>query len=387
MRPAWSAVFTLLVGEGFVPPALTRRVLAIIGDRGLLAVLHAALILLELIELTIPPLLAWGALPTAVHVVWAFHLVLGSIAYDYSVIAVASLVVCAPSEQVVHLGHMSTSPLARLAALTLALVCCTRLEAARCRELGSPEHFAAMLWICAIHPAWWVAPTAPTPPGLLASLAWGDAPPLPLALTGSALLLAAVLNGLGPYLGYKTAAVWAMFSNLHVEGGRTNHWLVPASWQLVGYCSQLVTINETDSQLLRTYHTVSSFDATRGSRGISPLVGFAQRTGCAMTSHANSVLGRGGEVQSVFPYRIPWLQLRRMISVEVLPELRKSGGGFHVDYTLSGGERRRFEVRGGELTPGSDPRLAVPPPLLLQKLTTFKSVLVDDARCGVCHGP
>ena len=72
-----------------------------------------------------------------------------------------------------------------------------------------------------------------------------------------------------------------------------------------------------------------------------------------------------------------------MVSVEVLPTRRD----FFVEYTDSGGARCRFEVRGGEMVAGSDPRLARPPLLLLQKLVSFKSVLVDDSECGVCHGP
>ena len=103
-----------------------------------------------------------------------------------------------------------------------------------------------------------------------------------------------------------------------------------------------------------------------------------------MTSHANSVLGRGGEVNSIFPYRVPYFQLRRMISLEVVP----TTPAFYVEYLRPGhAGRLRFEARAGRPTPGSDAHLARPPPLLLQKLTAFKSVLVDDGDVGVCHGP
>ena len=223
----------------------------------------------------------------------------------------------------------------------------------------------------------------------LAALAAGDVPLVP-AVGGAALLVATVTNGLGPYLGYKTVATWAMFSNLHTEGGRSNHWLLPASWQpSAAFARTLVTVEATDVDLLRSYHTVSRYNPAE-AQALSPLQAFAARAGCDLALHANSVLGRGGATVAVFPYRVPWWQLRRMVSVEVLPTRRD----FFVEYSStirSGGAslqlRRRFEVRGGKIVAGSDPRLARPPPLLLQKLVSFKSVLVDDRECGVCHGP
>eukprot|EP00908_Phaeocystis_cordata_P001652 Transcript_11787.p1 GENE.Transcript_11787~~Transcript_11787.p1 ORF type:complete len:533 (+),score=199.86 Transcript_11787:229-1827(+) len=387
VRTSACTVFTLLVGEGFVPAAVSRRLLALLGDRAVLGLLHLALVLLEAVEILIPLLLPFAPLQLAFLVVWAFHLALGSIAYDYSVIAVASLVACAPPAQVVHLAWMSTAAPARLAALALALISCRRLEAQRCRELGSPEHVASLLWLGLLCPVLWLDAAAPTPPGLLGALSEGDggAPPPPLALSGAVLLLLTVANGLGPYLGYKTVATWAMFSNLHVEGGTTNHWLWPAAWQPFGCCRELATVEATDAARLRTYHTYSAFDATfEGAR--SPLQAFAARTGCAMRSHANSVLGRGGAVTTIFPYRVPLWQLRRMVSVEVLGAERRKD--FFVEYSLPGEKAtRRFEVRDGKLSPASDPLLATPPPLLLQKLISFKSVPVDERDCGVCHGP
>ena len=144
----------------------------------------------------------------------------------------------------------------------------------------------------------------------------------------------------------------------------------------------------TDSELLKGYHTFSGFDAAgEGTAGIvSPLQAFARRNGCEMVSHANSVLGRGGAVTTIFPYRVPLWQLRRMVSVEVLGAERRKD--FFVEYSLPGEKAtRRFEVRDGKLSPASDPLLATPPPLLLQKLISFKSVPVDERDCGVCHGP
>ena len=96
-------------------------------------------------------------------------------------------------------------------------------------------------------------------------------------------------------------------------------------------------------------------------------------------------MGRGGEVHSIFPYRVPYFQLRRMVSLEVAP----TTPDFYVEYLRPAHApgRLRFEACAGRPTPDSDAHLARPPPLLLQKLTAFKSVLVDDGDVGVCHGP
>ena len=218
------------------------------------------------------------------------------------------------------------------------------------------------------------------------------------------------------YLGYKTAATWAMFSNLHVEGGRTNHWLIPSSWQLVRCCRELITIVGSDCEAVSSYHTYSSFGAMeeshedegggkgggkshatggkssdRGGAAESPLQAFARRTGCSTVVHANSVLGRGGTATTILPYRVPFWQLARIVSVEAMPTQRD----FFVDYVVPDGDKatgeetrhRRFQVKGGKVMPGSDPRLATPPHPLLQKLIYFRSVLPHDRDRGVCHGP
>ena len=147
-----------------------------------------------------------------------------------------------------------------------------------------------------------------------------------------------------------------MFSNLHTEGGRSNHWLLPASWQpSAAFARTLVTVEATDVDLLRSYHTVSRYNPAE-AQALSPLQAFAARTGCDLALHANSVLGRGGATVAVFPYRVPWWQLRRMVSVEVLPTRRD----FFVWY-VDASKRRAFascEIRGGKIVAGSDPRLA-----------------------------
>ncbi len=57
------------------------------------------------------------------------------------------------------------------------------------------------------------------------------------------------INGMCPYLGYKTEGSIAMYSNLYTEG-ETNHFLIPTSWQLFAL-QEPVTVERTDIDELR----------------------------------------------------------------------------------------------------------------------------------------
>jgi hypothetical protein len=74
-----------------------------------------------------------------------------------------------------------------------------------------------------------------------------------LSVPGAFFLLVPVLvflNGLSPYLGLKTENSFSMFSNLRTEGNVTNHYLVPASFQVFDYQKDVVEIiSSTDSVL------------------------------------------------------------------------------------------------------------------------------------------
>jgi hypothetical protein len=55
-----------------------------------------------------------------------------------------------------------------------------------------------------------------------------------------------ILNGVAPYLGFKTETSLAMFSNLRTEDGVTNHLFIPTNWQLADYQKGLVKITDSD---------------------------------------------------------------------------------------------------------------------------------------------
>ncbi len=62
-----------------------------------------------------------------------------------------------------------------------------------------------------------------------------------------------LVNGMAPYLGWQTVRVLSMFSNLRTEGGRSNHLLIPVSWQVAGYQRELVEIVSSTEPVLDFY--------------------------------------------------------------------------------------------------------------------------------------
>jgi hypothetical protein len=55
-----------------------------------------------------------------------------------------------------------------------------------------------------------------------------------------------LVNGVAPYLGFKTETSFGMFSNLRTEDGVTNHLFIPTSWQVATYQEDLVNITASD---------------------------------------------------------------------------------------------------------------------------------------------
>lgn len=59
------------------------------------------------------------------------------------------------------------------------------------------------------------------------------------------------LNGLSPYIGLKTENSFAMFSNLRTEGGISNHYIIPASFQIFNFQKDMVEIVSSSDRLLQ----------------------------------------------------------------------------------------------------------------------------------------
>jgi hypothetical protein len=60
------------------------------------------------------------------------------------------------------------------------------------------------------------------------------------------------LNGAAPYLGLKTENSFAMFSNLRTEGGITNHYIIPVTFQVFPYQKDVVQIVSSSDPYLQS---------------------------------------------------------------------------------------------------------------------------------------
>lgn len=74
------------------------------------------------------------------------------------------------------------------------------------------------------------------------------------ALLVNVMALLFFLNGVSPYLGFKTGQTISMFSNLITEGGRSNHLLVP-NIQMFDYQYRIATMIKTDQPVLAKWHS------------------------------------------------------------------------------------------------------------------------------------
>lgn len=153
------------------------------------------------------------------------------------------------------------------------------------------------------------------------------------------------MNGLSPYLGLKTHNTCTMFSNLQVEGGRTNHLFMPA-WQPFGYLRDGVLIVDSDLPCIREFH--SFVPLCRNSLGA-----LADKNGFEKVLHVNSSSGsHGGGSQCILPYCIQYLQLRALVW-----QAATDGASFFVEYSRP----EPVQLRGGEeMLLGAEPlRLVV----------------------------
>ena len=80
-------------------------------------------------------------------------------------------------------------------------------------------------------------------------LAWrqGGTPYLPdasfrIGWAGAVVVAVFVVNGLSPYLGFKTENSFSMFANLRTEGSYWNHYIVPRGLRILSFQDDLVTV-------------------------------------------------------------------------------------------------------------------------------------------------
>jgi hypothetical protein len=84
--------------------------------------------------------------------------------------------------------------------------------------------------------------------GFKAPATWRYWVPRPVALVVLPVIF--VINGFAPYIGLKTEATISMFSNLHTEGGQTNHIFFDRPPYLFDYQSKIVRILDASPEFI-----------------------------------------------------------------------------------------------------------------------------------------
>lgn len=163
--------------------------------------------------------------------------------------------------------------------------------------------------------------------------------------------LLALLNGMGPYLGFKTTSTFSMFSNLRTEEGRSNQMIRPlASLEVTPWMRDTVD--------------VFAFELA-----IEPQLNLWGRLGGGYSSLWNG--SRWIDTAGTTPVRVPWIELRRTV-------VRwKDAGvtGMSIGY-------RRHGVTRFVSDAVNDPELAAPLPWWTRWFVAFRDIETGNAvRC------
>lgn len=315
-----------------------------------------------LVEAAIPVLVMSPFVKYGIYLDFVFHMVLGVFAYDFSLVGVG----CLPF-------FLSPSDTACLVPVTLSFEARASTILFLILALASQQHYPqqptefgvvhVFFYLFSIGVGWqlWKSLVLWEPADIGGSIEAAMAPNV-VGLWGLVMLLFTFLNGAAPYLGLKTQSTWTMFSNLQVEGGRSNHFFIPC-WQPFSFLRDVVVVLDSDLPAIRDFHSYICPE--------EPLRSVLAKHGIEAKIHGNSPLGTHGGGGVVLPYCVPYMQLQALAS----HALRESSQplNFKVDYLrcvegkealLSGDEapRHQLVVVCGRVETG-DSRLVVQNPV------------------------
>lgn len=290
-----------------------------------------------LVLLAVPRWRRWGV---ALGV--GFHAVLAPASfYDFATVVFALYVLLLPPATFAGLAPRAE----RLRGVALVALAVHVVIAVGGRALGT----TGPPWHTLLVGTWYVAVGVLMVPLVRACLTTTVEPPRarcrPLVLLLVPLL--AVANGAAPYVGLKTVASYSMFSNLHTEGGATNHVLADlAALAVTGYQRDLVTVTE-----VRLPERAFLTPLTTVLGGMS----YVRRA----ARWANEPV----------PVVVPYLELQRTALLWRDTGLR----GVGITYVHGGVERTVADVT-------ADPELAAPLPWWQRHLLAFRAVDSGDGR-------
>jgi hypothetical protein len=191
--------------------------------------------------------------------------------------------------------------------------------------------------------------------------------------------------GCAPYLGVRTHPAFAMFSNLRVEGGSSNHWLVHRAGGLlagVGPSSgaefgpdRAIEILQTDLPALRHLQV-----------NLSPLLPpgtleALRRVGALPEFHISPPSWSLPPTEGFRPFAVPVVEVRRRIAAAVARET-----DFYLRYRElddQGGraKEREYRRRRGQRTRTSDPTLEEPLSFLRASLHRYRTFDTNYSPC------
>ncbi|KAL3927546.1 MAG: hypothetical protein SGPRY_002774 [Prymnesium sp.] len=270
------------------------------------------------------------------------------------------------------------------AVLSSATAICMGLSR-RSTHFEYPAYFSwelGLLWlVCAFGGIVAVALLAPPElQSLSAASASHSKPRLMLALAPAALIFAICS---ATYLGLRTYPSFAMFSNLLIEGGASNHWIVrhPVQWAALTPSEysphHAIQILETDLASLRDLQI-----------NLAPLLPphvlrafrFAN---VSAEFYITPPAWKYPATETFRPFSVPVVEVRRRLS-----EAARSGQDVYVRYAYMNVSRAiesknvyEYVRRGGLLLPGSDVSLEKPIPMLRDLLHRYRTFDLSYSPC------
>jgi len=166
------------------------------------------------------------------------------------------------------------------------------------------------------------------------------------------------LNGLLPYIGLKNIQVFAMFSNLQTEGGKTNHLLIPSSFQLFNNLEDLVSIKRSNNKMLNQF----SQGVFRKIKGVTTVL--------IPKSYVEYMKDKNENFKIILKYKIPFVMLQNIVTRGTQLGVKN----IELEYERGG---ETFNAKNAELDP------------LLNNASAFQIIFLpqravpDDER-GLC---
>lgn len=179
-----------------------------------------------------------------------------------------------------------------------------------------------------------------------------------------------IINGSGPYGGWKTAGTYTtLYSNILVERD-ANHYIMPLVRTIrMPWCNlmlDLVTVTASDAPSIAVQLVLAPVSPPGIFADLLEKPDWKNAGRChwaptpptwhTLLEYANPEM----KAQPVLPYQIPYFQLRCLISDTITKD---PDATFFVEYVHKG-SRRRFSVKKGRPHAQSDQRLAQPPPMV-----------------------